>query len=76
MHLRWTDAAATDLERIADFLFSHAAERAPRLIRSNLLGARDAVDVPTPRAAGEDTRELVLSPLQSMDHRLVSQSDT
>lgn len=34
MHLRWTEAAATDLERIADYLFSHAPERAPRPIRS------------------------------------------
>jgi plasmid stabilization system protein ParE len=34
MHLRWTEAAATDLERIADYLFSNAADRAPRLIRS------------------------------------------
>lgn len=34
MQLRWTEAAATDLERIADYLFSHAPERAPRLVRS------------------------------------------
>jgi plasmid stabilization system protein ParE len=34
MHLRWTEAAATDLERIADNLFSHAPDRAPRLIKS------------------------------------------
>lgn len=30
MHLRWTEAAASDLERIADYLFSHAFQIAPR----------------------------------------------
>lgn len=34
MHLRWTEAAADDLERIADYLFSHAPDRASRLVRS------------------------------------------
>ncbi len=34
MHLRWTEAAAADLERIADYLFVHASDRAPGLVRS------------------------------------------
>ena len=29
MQLRWTGEAASDLERIADYLFQHAASRAP-----------------------------------------------
>jgi hypothetical protein len=32
MQLRGTEAAATDLERIADYFFSDAPDRAPRLI--------------------------------------------
>jgi plasmid stabilization system protein ParE len=34
MPLRWTEAAAADLERIADYLFEHTPERAPRLVRT------------------------------------------
>ena len=34
MHLRWSEAAAADLERIADYLFVHAPTRAPGLVRS------------------------------------------
>ncbi len=33
MQLRWTEEAASDLERIADYLFLHAANRAPELLR-------------------------------------------
>ena len=34
MQLRWTEEAATDLERIADYLFEHVPERAPALVRA------------------------------------------
>jgi plasmid stabilization system protein ParE len=34
MQLRWTEEAAADLERIADYLFKHAPDRAARLVRA------------------------------------------
>jgi plasmid stabilization system protein ParE len=34
MQLRWTEEAAADLERIADYLFDHAPERARKLVRA------------------------------------------
>jgi plasmid stabilization system protein ParE len=34
MQLRWTDAAASDLTRIADYLLEHTPERAQRLVRA------------------------------------------
>ena len=34
MQLRWTELAASDLERIAEHLFVHVPERAPGLVRS------------------------------------------
>lgn len=34
MHRRWTEEAANDLERIADYLLLHAPDRAPELIRA------------------------------------------
>jgi plasmid stabilization system protein ParE len=34
MQLRWTEEAASDLTRIADYLFEHAPERAENLIRT------------------------------------------
>ena len=33
MELRWTQEAATDLERIADYLFEHTPDHAERLVR-------------------------------------------
>ena len=33
MRLRWSEDAATDLERIADYLFDSTPERAARLVR-------------------------------------------
>ena len=33
MQLRWTEAAASDLERIADYLFEKTPENAAQLIR-------------------------------------------
>lgn len=65
MHLRWTEAAATDLERIADYLFSHAPDRAPRLIRSIYEAPETLLSFPYRGRPGmkAGTRELVLSPL-------------
>jgi addiction module RelE/StbE family toxin len=65
MHLRWTAAAATDLERIADYLFSHAPDRAPRLIRSVYEAPETLLSFPHRGRPGKKagTRELVLSPL-------------
>ena len=34
MELRWTQEAAADLERIADYLFEHTPDRAERLVRA------------------------------------------
>ena len=54
MELRWTREAAADLERIADYLFQHAPDR-----------AADLLEFPHRGRPGkkEGTRELVLSPL-------------
>jgi toxin ParE1/3/4 len=65
MHLRWTEAAATDLECIADYLFSHVPDRAPRLIRSIYEAPETLLLFPHRGRPGKKagTRELVLSPL-------------
>ena len=34
MELRWTQEAAADLERIADYLFAQTPEHAARLVRA------------------------------------------
>jgi len=65
MYLRWTEAAAADLERIADYLFVHAPTRAPGLVRS-IYEAPDALrSFPHRGRPGKKagTRELILSPL-------------
>jgi toxin ParE1/3/4 len=65
MHLQWTEAAANDLERIADYLFSHAPDRATRLIRSIYEAPKTLLSFPHRGRPGKKagTRELVLSPL-------------
>jgi toxin ParE1/3/4 len=65
MQLRWTEAAAADLERIADYLFSHAPERASRLVRSIYEAPVALLSFPHRGRPGKKTgtRELVLSPL-------------
>ena len=62
MHLRWTEAAAADLER---YLFSHAPDRAPRLVRSIYDAPETLLSFPHRGRPGKKvgTRELVLSPL-------------
>jgi addiction module RelE/StbE family toxin len=65
MQLRWTEQAANDLERIADYLQAHAPERAPELIR--FVYDAPATLLTFPNREGlrkrEGTRELVLAPL-------------
>lgn len=40
MQLRWTEEAANDLERIADYLLLHAPDRAPEVIRDAVFVVR------------------------------------
>ena len=65
MELRWTQEAAADLERIADYLFEHAPERAERLVRALYDAPRSLLTFPNRGRLGkkEGTRELVMSPL-------------
>lgn len=65
MQLRWTQEAATDLERIADYLLEHAPERAEPLIRALYDAPATLLTFPERGRPGrkEGTRELVLSPL-------------
>jgi addiction module RelE/StbE family toxin len=65
MQLRWTEAAVADLERIADYLLSHAPERAPRLVRTIHEAPEALLSLPHRGRPGKKTgtRELVLSPL-------------
>lgn len=46
MHLCWTEAAAADLERIADYLLCHAPDRASRWIDEARLCAHDGLEAP------------------------------
>ena len=65
MRLRWTSAAADDLENIADYLFEKTPENAARLIRE-LYDAPSALkSFPNRGRAGknEGTRELVMPSL-------------
>ena len=65
MQLRWTEAAAVDLERIADYLFSNAPDRASRLVRSIYEAPETLLSFPYRGRPGKKagTRELVLLPL-------------
>jgi len=65
MHLRWTEAAAADLERIADYLMVQAPDRAPRLVKSIYEAPETLLAFPHQGRPGKKTgtRELVLSPL-------------
>ncbi len=65
MRLRWTSAAADDLENIANYLFEKTPENAARLIRE-LYDAPSALkSFPNRGRAGkkEGTRELVMPSL-------------
>ena len=65
MRLRWTEEAAHDLERIAEYLVAHAAERAPELIRLVYEAPTTLLTFPNRGRPGkkDGTRELVLTPL-------------
>ena len=65
MQLRWTEEAADDLERIADYLLIHAPGRAPELTRAVYDAPSTLLTFPNRGRLGkrEGTRELVLTPL-------------
>ena len=65
MQLRWTEAAAADLQRIADYLFAQAPDRASLLVRSIYDAPETLLSFPHRGRPGKKagTRELVLSPL-------------
>ena len=65
MQLRWTEEAADDLEHIADYLVTHAPNRAPELVRVVYDAPSSLLTFPNRGRPGkkEGTRELVLSPL-------------
>jgi addiction module RelE/StbE family toxin len=65
MQLRWTEAAANDLERIADYLLLHAPDRAEELIGRVYDAPAALLTFPNRGRQGkrEGTRELVLAPL-------------
>ncbi len=61
MRLRWTSAAADDLENIANYLFEKTPENAARLIRELYDAPSTLKSFPNRGRAGkkEGTRELV-----------------
>ena len=65
MQLRWTEEAANDLERIADYLLIHAPGRAQQLIERVYNAPTTLLTFPNRGRQGkkEGTRELVLAPL-------------
>jgi toxin ParE1/3/4 len=65
MELRWAEEAAADLERIANYLFQNAPERAAELVREIYNAPAELLTFPYRGRAGrkEGTRELVLLPL-------------
>jgi toxin ParE1/3/4 len=65
MQLRWTEEAASDLIRIADYLFEHAPARAAQLVQTVYDAPASLLTFPARGRPGkkEGTRELVLAPL-------------
>jgi toxin ParE1/3/4 len=65
MQLRWTTAAADDLEGIAEYLFEKSPQNAPQLIRKICEAPSSLKTYPNLGRAGKKggTRELVLTPL-------------
>jgi addiction module RelE/StbE family toxin len=64
--LRWSEAAAGDLEHITDYLFENAPpERAARIVREIYNAPSELLTFPARGRPGRrtGTRELVLSPL-------------
>ncbi|HXJ97118.1 MAG TPA: type II toxin-antitoxin system RelE/ParE family toxin [Terriglobia bacterium] len=68
MELRWTEEAVTDLERITDYLFQNAPERAADLVDAIYNAPSGLLAFPYRGRPGkkQGTRELVLSPLPYM----------
>ncbi|HKI11682.1 MAG TPA: type II toxin-antitoxin system RelE/ParE family toxin [Candidatus Acidoferrum sp.] len=65
MQLRWTEAAASDLERIADYLFEKTPENAAQLIRKIYNAPSALKSFPNRGRQGkkQGTRELVIPSL-------------
>jgi addiction module RelE/StbE family toxin len=65
MQLRWSEDAASDLERITNYLFKETPQHAPELVRAIYKAPSALLTFPNLGRSGkkEDTRELVLSPL-------------
>lgn len=65
MRVRWTPAAANDLQQIAEYLFEKTPENAARLIREIYSAPLGLEDFPNRGRVGKKvgTRELVLAPL-------------
>ena len=65
MELRWSEEAASDLERITNYLFAETPEHAPELVRAIYKAPSALLTFPYRGRPGkkENTRELVLSPL-------------
>ena len=65
MHVRWTPAAADDLENIANYLFEKTPENAARLIREIYRTPSGLKNFPNRGREGKkkSTRELVMSSL-------------
>jgi addiction module RelE/StbE family toxin len=65
MEIRWTEAAADDLEQITNYLFDHAPGRAAELVREIYHAPSALANFPHRGRPGKKrgTRELVLSPL-------------
>jgi toxin ParE1/3/4 len=65
MRVRWTEAAAADLERIADHLTEHTPVTAPQLVRAIVDAAASLTRFPNRGRPGRkaSTRELVIPSL-------------
>ncbi len=65
MELRWTEEAAADLERIADYLFEHSPGRAAQIVLAIYEAPTKLLAFPAFGRPGrkEGTRELVLPSL-------------
>lgn len=65
MELRWTEAAAADLDSIAEYLFAHAPDRAAGLLNTLYDAPESLLTFPKRGRPGKmrGTRELVVASL-------------